>query len=343
MNRLDGADSMKLVHVPPRRPTRGAEHIAGVGPEGIGGIVTVVNVDRSWTSLRRPGIGLPFFDDPPGPFGAAIGPSARASGPAWLIDAWWLSELSRLVYRKGIGDVEAPDLGPTRAQILAGHGWAERCVLAVDGITGAVVEAGDLATIIVFRGTQALGNWISNLDARIGPGPRGGRVHAGFAAALRQMSGDLAAAIAGTPRPLLVTGHSLGGALATLAAVEFGADALWSFGAPRVGDAVFGRTLGSTCITRVVNGNDPVTAVPPPGFPWRFRHTGRPFLLHEGEVLRPRRAGSGAAARALFASLVERGQGGLTPFGEAPSALADHSPINYSRHLAWCLEGSPGA
>ena len=134
-----------------------------------------------------------------------------------------------------------------------------------------------------------------------------------------------------------MTGHSLGGALATLAAARHQADVLWTFGAPRVGDALFARSLAGTAIGRVVNGNDPVPAVPPPGRPWRFRHPGRPFLLRGGTMLRPRSVPSGTAARALIASLLARRRARSSTFGEAPAALADHAPINYTRHLAWII------
>lgn len=65
--------------------------------------------------------------------------------------------------------------------------------------------------------------------------------------------------------PLYITGHSLGGALATLATWYISADALaacYTFGSPRVGDGGLMNHF-RTPIYRIVNGADPVPFVPP--------------------------------------------------------------------------------
>ena len=67
---------------------------------------------------------------------------------------------------------------------------------------------------------------------------------------------------------LWVTGHSLGGALAVLAAARLSGEsmapsAVYTFGAPRVGDSDFGRAYPAP-LYRVENGNDIVCHVPPP-------------------------------------------------------------------------------
>jgi pimeloyl-ACP methyl ester carboxylesterase len=99
-----------------------------------------------------------------------------------------------------------------------------------------------------------------------------GRMHAGFAAALGLVVAKLDAAapkLAGCT--LHVAGHSLGGALATLAAIHLSRrhscpiGSVYTFGSPRVGDGVFAREfelrLGTRC-HRVVNNEDLVTRVP---------------------------------------------------------------------------------
>ena len=81
----------------------------------------------------------------------------------------------------------------------------------------------------------------------------------------------------------LVTGHSLGGALATIAAVDLKVAlgitnplSLYTFGQPRVGNAAFSdyvmKTLGPDNYVRVTHDNDPVPRMPPSAF--SFKHGG---------------------------------------------------------------------
>jgi pimeloyl-ACP methyl ester carboxylesterase len=94
-----------------------------------------------------------------------------------------------------------------------------------------------------------------------------------------------AAGIAGIVRDLegrevWLTGHGIGGAFALFAAAQLLAEgaavaAVYTFGAPRVGDRRFVQAL--TCpVFRVVNNLDVMATVPPP---WRWRHAGRQVLI----------------------------------------------------------------
>lgn len=93
---------------------------------------------------------------------------------------------------------------------------------------------------------------------------------------------------------LWITGHSLGGALATVAAAALQdqgvvVDGLYTFGQPRVGDwsfqRQFNKVLGDRTF-RYVNNNDIVPEVPPPILPWTFprvyRHVGQHFYFDVG-------------------------------------------------------------
>jgi triacylglycerol lipase len=72
------------------------------------------------------------------------------------------------------------------------------------------------------------------------------------------------------PQTLWVTGHSLGGALATLAVAKLRMEedrcvnGLYTFGSPRVGDRIFARNFNMefNAAYRIVNNNDVVTRVP---------------------------------------------------------------------------------
>jgi pimeloyl-ACP methyl ester carboxylesterase len=92
------------------------------------------------------------------------------------------------------------------------------------------------------------------------------------------VSGKLKGLSAG--KRLWLAGHGLGGAFALLAAVEMLAQgvevaAVYTYGAPRVGDAQLVKRL--TCpVFRVVNNLDVMATIPPP---WKWRHAGQQILI----------------------------------------------------------------
>jgi hypothetical protein len=100
----------------------------------------------------------------------------------------------------------------------------------------------------------------------------------------------------------------LGGALATLAASLRPPRAVYTFGAPRTGDAAFAETLANVPVFNVSNPRDVVTALPPAGRWTRFTHAGTNII--NIEHFPPHRA-----------------------FAQAPSFLAGHAPLNYTAQL----------
>lgn len=123
-------------------------------------------------------------------------------------------------------------------------------------------------TYVSFAGTEDSRD--AKIDASIGDvevpkewtGGRPARAHAGF---VRTYAAIRGAVKVSTPK-VVFAGHSLGGALATLAALDFAPRAavtLVTFGAPHVGDGNFVRLFDATVPTcvRVVNPYDPVTRV----------------------------------------------------------------------------------
>ena len=137
-----------------------------------------------------------------------------------------------------------------------------------------VLAAADCATV-VFRGTiDRGGKLLDLLAAQIrAPGVMAGwgRVHAGFLEAWNAVSRQVRVKTAG--RRVTLTGHSLGGAMATLAAIEMGpqVEAVVTFGSPRVGDAEFraGYSMQVPHTTRYVNCLDPVALIPGLIMGWR--------------------------------------------------------------------------
>jgi triacylglycerol lipase len=130
---------------------------------------------------------------------------------------------------------------------------------------------------IVFRGTKTPKEWISNLTISMKEYfiPSYGNVHEGFLEVYNSIKETIdknKAIIAGNNK-IFVTGHSLGAALATLSLPDIEInhgkkiDALYTFGSPRVGDALFVRKFDGIFENRsfrVVNTSDVVTSIPLP-------------------------------------------------------------------------------
>lgn len=129
------------------------------------------------------------------------------------------------------------------------------------------VAALDQAVLVAFRGTDNLENWMT--DGRIIPVSNPvypGQVHQGFNAAMEVIWPNMRGLLPVGARPIWVTGHSLGGALATLAALrlqaaDFSVRAVYTYGSPRVGDPVFAASYPAPNY-RFVNYNDLVPHVP---------------------------------------------------------------------------------
>jgi hypothetical protein len=149
--------------------------------------------------------------------------------------------------------------------------------------TEAIVATGRGAAFLAFAGTDPLvaANWATDFDIR-----RDTDTTAGFTLALGPAMPKIKDLLLPLGLPIFVTGHSLGGALAAVAALELAKDpgasvmAVYTFGMQRPGDEQFklsydGR-LGQTTY-RLVQGDDIVPTVPPSS-PLGFRHVGR--LLH---------------------------------------------------------------
>ncbi len=63
-------------------------------------------------------------------------------------------------------------------------------------------------------------------------------------------------------KPVWVTGHSLGAGMAVIAGMRYPFEEVVTFGEPRVGYGIEGE-FKAKGHTRVVNGNDPITMIPP--------------------------------------------------------------------------------
>ena len=152
------------------------------------------------------------------------------------------------------------------------------------GDVQAVIWAQDDAVVLAFRGTEpaVVADILTDLDVRKVE-DNGGKAHAGFVAAYEAIEIDLLDRLTSDPKlhgkDLLITGHSMGGALATIAAHRLGCKMCVTFGSPRVGDRRWARAFNAKLVGkayRVVNSVDLVSRVP--SF-LRFRHVGIHVLL----------------------------------------------------------------
>lgn len=140
---------------------------------------------------------------------------------------------------------------------------------------GFIAES-DRQIVIVFRGTSSTSDWISDAIARQTVYPYakdGGLVHKGFLDIYNSARKQIISAISKlSPRKTLyLTGHSLGGCLASLCAVDlttntrFKEPSIYTYGSPRVGNpdfaSHFNRRTGPRY--RIYNTNDIVPELPP--------------------------------------------------------------------------------
>lgn len=249
-------------------------------------------------------------------------------------NAYWCAKLAQLAY------CDANDIA------LSVRSWGYGSVVSVEaGDTQAFVARDDATAVIAFRGTQPtdLQDWMTDLRVRLEPDPilGGAQVHRGFRDALDLVWTNLAAASQNCSR-LWLAGHSLGGALATLAAARFarqrpGAVAgVFTYGCPRTGSLDFAKAYDKILEAhsfRFVNDKDLVPRVPK-------RVMGH---WHVGTLAHFN--GDGDLSMDVNASpnLLKRLVGGaIEDFLDlGPKQIADHSMTNYVRNLA-ALVKSPG-
>ncbi len=247
-------------------------------------------------------------------------------------------EAARLAYYRA----EASPAERARlADALARVGFAG-LVLFADFRSGAAAFAArrstDGTTLLSFRGTQPdnYQDLITDLRANLVPWPESaGRVHDGFAVSVRALRPQILEWIESAkpdPGKLILTGHSLGAAMATLAASIWRPAWLVTIGSPRVGDAAFIGTVRATYSARFVDCCDAVTEVPPEigGYvhikacTYITRDAGIVENPDSAFVQSDRSQGRADYFR-LYSGQLER--------NVTVRELADHAPINYARAM----------
>jgi hypothetical protein len=238
------------------------------------------------------------------------------------------AELSRLAYTSFDNQALAlrTALGKGRFELLKVFSAGSAQAFAALGPDG--------ETYLVFRGTEAddptdLGTDADfRLDAHA---PFPGKVHTGFARSFLQLLPDLKDHF-GSPLPrLILTGHSLGAALATLAASIFPDCRLVTFGSPRVGDRDFADACAARPVDRYVDCCDLVTELPPQEI-FGYVHAGAMRYIDRDGHLHT----DGVTEAFVVADRVEARLDYVTHYAfkngnVAVRDLADHAPVNYIR------------
>ena len=170
---------------------------------------------------------------------------------------------------------------PATIKSLALKWGLSGCRFVQAGDTQCFIAATDDAVVVSFRGTENnLGDWLGNLTV-FTTSRNYGKVHGGFLIGFDVVRRQLETLLQQFPeRHILLTGHSLGGALALVAAAEWQDDfpiaGIYTFGQPAVGKGDFAPFINKHYdkkYFRIVNDDDIVPRIPP-----TFDHAGK--LVH---------------------------------------------------------------
>ena len=200
-----------------------------------------------------------------------LNPLALSRGSHYLENALRLAALAEIAYK----DDPITGLVP-----FADH-YRRIQPFALEGTFG-FVASDEHNLVVALRGTDQVIDWVTNLSvAQVKA--FGGRAHCGFSETLDAVWPEILTRVEGLldkGQTIWVTGHSLGGALATLVAARLTAEGFephitCTFGAPRC----FDPKAASSYLPRLyrfVNKGDLVPTTPPAfTLPWyRYAHAG---------------------------------------------------------------------
>jgi triacylglycerol lipase len=170
---------------------------------------------------------------------------------------------------------------------------------------GFIIQSED-RIIIAFRGTSSATDWISDAIARQAKYkcvPDSGLTHVGISAIYYSAREQILNVLdrLSVSKALLITGHSLGGALATLCALDVAVNSkfdhpiIYTYASPRVGDPAFARNFAVRIDQsyRVYNPIDIVPRLPPhiyklpkskKTYHYMHIHNPIPLQFHNGSV-----------------------------------------------------------
>jgi triacylglycerol lipase len=202
--------------------------------------------------------------------------------------------------------------------------------------TQAFIAANNEFVVISFRGTEPrnLKDWMNNTKISLIPG-YGGSVHRGFSEALDDIWDEIVTLLSqfqDKNQPIFLTGHSMGGALATMTAVRLGEkyyqhiQGIYTFGCPRMGDGKFVQNydkIFNDRTFRMVNHRDIVTRLAPRSF--GYQHVGGCwFFDSEGKLHNDIR---------YWQQFLETAKGTREEFLNVVSLVEDHNLDEYKKNV----------
>lgn len=262
-------------------------------------------------------------------------------------NATWLADAALLAYAQP--DFAWPQF--QKASLVPGKFFSGASTQVYAALT-------DTFVVVAFRGTEVrdVRDFLIDAvvtDAEFVPATwaGGGKVHQGFQDGLDEVwtlpqGGGLGAFLQSVetgpqgPRVIWFTGHSLGAALATLAAGRFAAANdgaspcyLYTYASPRVGDVNFATAFPLKNVCRFVHDNDAVPRLPPPNL--GFKHVGDPWWIDGDGNLVPGAGWLTAPGDTLHGA-------DLDLVGAIKLNLIDHAPIYYATYIWNAFAASVG-
>ena len=279
-------------------------------------------------AIAPPFPNYPYFE------GADTYPFRHRTSAFDMVNAWWLIEASTLAYAEE--DFVRPvfqKVGLTDVKFFTGD--STQCFVANN----------DAFVIVVFRGTEIrrrrdesgfpfhniIADFKTDIHVILTDWDQDRMVHGGFKNALEEVwekkglieyikSKDTA------NRTLWFTGHSLGAALATLAADRYDGkvQGLYTFGSPCVGNIDFAKYFLISAY-RFVNNNDIVTHLPPLN---RYEHVGEVKFIDGNGIVQDNLPHGRVSDVANSMDQVRHGLAHLIP-----ERVVDHVPTLYATHI----------
>lgn len=188
-------------------------------------------------------------------------------------NAYWMARIAREVYKS----VSVQDDRPDEEAILNSLKTDDPRFIKVFGVNNnsaqaALIEHEDYYCV-AFRGTDEIADWLDNINAILVDEPYG-EFHRGFLNSVDDVWEPLITELRewrwNSPKPLMLTGHSLGGAMASiftfrLLEMDIPFRSVYTFGQPRAMSDDTAEEFNEMCKQRYFrfhNNNDLVTRVP---------------------------------------------------------------------------------